>query len=216
MDVKRINGGVALAVGAPCGAIGAALMKHGAFGLTPFYSVSLALYEATGIFSMGTWNTAFQIALVLTLVLIFRQMKPRYLLSFAVAAISSAILDAANAICARWSDAMSVRILCYAGGFAVMAFGIALMAECKLPVTPMNLFVRELAEAWNKPFRGVKLGFDVGCLVLSIAIALFFTGRLRGVGVGTIVSAALTGPVSGFYIAWIRKKVCFEVHKPTW
>ena len=37
MAVRKVNGGIALALGVPLGAIGAALMKHSSFGLTPFY-----------------------------------------------------------------------------------------------------------------------------------------------------------------------------------
>ena len=76
-------------------------MKHGSFGLTPFYSVSLALFDASKLFTMGTWNAVFQVVLILLLVLILRKLKPRYLLSFVVAGVSSMILDGANAVCAR-------------------------------------------------------------------------------------------------------------------
>ena len=65
MEIKKVHGAVALAVAVPLGAIGAALMKHGSFGLSPFYSVSLSLFEATGLFTMGTWNAAFQFTLIL-------------------------------------------------------------------------------------------------------------------------------------------------------
>lgn len=185
-------------------------MKHGSFGLTPFYSVSLALFEATKHFTMGTWNAAFQIVLILLLILILRKLKLRYLLSFAVAGVSSIILDGANAVCARLPETIPVRIVCYVAGFLVMTLGIALMAECKLPVAPMNLFVRELSEEWEKPFRRVKLVFDVGCLALSIMVSLCFTGKLsRGIGPGTVISAFLTGPFSGFYIANLRKQFQF-------
>ena len=77
MKIKEVHGGVGLALGVPLGAIGAALMKHGSFGLTPFYSVSLALFEATGLFTMGFWNAVFQIALILSLIVILRTWKPR-------------------------------------------------------------------------------------------------------------------------------------------
>ena len=209
MAVKRIHGAAALSVAAPIGAVGAALMKHGSFGLTPFYSVSLALYNATGLFTMGTWNTVFQVVLILSLIAILRRFKLRYVLSFAVAAVSSVILDLANAGCARFPDTLPVRIICYLSGFLIMTFGIALMAECKLPVSPMNLFVRELSEVWGKPFRNVKLLFDLSCLILSVTISFCSAGKLSGVGPGTIISALLTGPMSGIYITWLRKHVVF-------
>ena len=210
MAVRKVHGSAALALGVPCGAAGAALMKHGSFGLTPFYSVSNALFDATGHLTMGGWNTIFQMVLIFSLIVILRRFRPRYALSFAVAAVSSFILDMANIVCSRFSTELPVRIACYTAGFLLMTFGIALMAECKLPVAPMNLFVRELAEEWNKPFRKIKLFFDIGCFALSITVSLAFTGHLsRGIGPGTVLSAFLTGPLSGFYISLLRRRYEF-------
>ena len=199
---KNVHGGLALALGVPLGAIGAALMKHGSFGLSPFYSVSLSLFEATGRFTMGTWNAAFQFALILLLIVILRKLKLRYPLSFAVAAVSSMILDAANAAFTHLPHTIPV--------FLVMTMGIALMAECKLPVAPMNLFVRELSEEWGRPFRSVKLVFDICCLAFSTVVSLGFAGYLsRGIGPGTVLSAFLTGPLTGLYISLLRKRFRF-------
>ena len=207
---KNVHGGFALAFGVPLGAIGAALMKHGSFGLSPFYSVSLSLFEATGRFTMGTWNAVFQFALILLLIVILRKLKLRYPLSFAVAAVSSMILDAANAAFTHFPHTIPVRLVCYVIGFLVMTMGIALMAECKLPVAPMNLFVRELSEEWGRPFRNVKLVFDICCLAFSTAVSLGFAGYLsRGIGPGTVLSAFLTGPLTGLYISLLRKRFRF-------
>ena len=179
---KNVHGGFALAFGVPLGAIGAALMKHGSFGLSPFYSVSLSLFEATGRFTMGTWNAVFQFALVFV-----RQAFVQF-----------------------FPHTIPVRLVCYVIGFLVMTMGIALMAECKLPVAPMNLFVRELSEEWGRPFRNVKLVFDICCLAFSTAVSLGFAGYLsRGIGPGTVLSAFLTGPLTGLYISLLRKRFRF-------
>lgn len=205
---KRVHGAVGLVIGVPLGAIGASLMKHGSLGMTPFYSVSLALYEATGMFTMGTWNTIFQVALVLALIVIRRKFFPRYVLSFAVAACASMILDGCNLLAANLPGDLLTRILSFAFGFLIMAVGIAILAKCKLPVAPMNLFPRELAEVYHKEFRQFKLWFDLGCLGFTLAVSWLFAGRLVGVGVGTLV-AVLTGPLTGVIIRWMAKRVEF-------
>lgn len=205
--VRKVHGAVGLVIGVPLGAIGASLMKHGSFGMTPFYSVSLALYEATGKFTMGTWNTIFQVALVLILALIQRRFYPRYVLSFGVAACASAILDGCNILAAKLPVDMFSRILCFGLGFFIMAVGIALLARCKLPVAPMNLFPRELAEIYHREFRQFKLWFDLGCLAFTLLVSLY-VHRLVGVGVGTLV-AVLTGPLTGILIRQMEKVFVF-------
>ena len=57
----------------------------------------------------------------------------------------------------------------------------------------------------------MKLVFDVACLIFSAAVSLIFTRRLStGIGIGTVISALLTGPVSGLYISLIQKKIRFR------
>ena len=207
---KTLHGAIGLVVGVPIGAVGAALMKHGRFGMTPFYSVSLALYEATGVLTMGWWNTIFQLCLILTLVIIRRQFFPRYLLSFAVAFCASTILDLVNNATAYLPETMGCRIICFASGFLIMAVGIALLARCRLPVAPMNLFPRELAEIMGREFRQLKLWFDLGCLMLTLVVSLLFAHRLVGVGVGTVV-AVLTGPLTGVIIRFLDRHIVFHI-----
>lgn len=208
-EPKSLHGAVGLTIGVPIGAIGAALMKHGRFGMTPFYSVSLALYEATGILTMGIWNTIFQLGLILTLIIVQRRFFSRYVLSFAVAFCASAILDLVNKATASLPETMVCRTVCFSLGFLIMAVGIALLARCRLPVAPMNLFPRELAEIMGREFRQLKLWFDLGCLMLTLVVSLLFAHRLVGVGVGTVV-AVLTGPLTGLIIRFLDRYIVFH------
>lgn len=207
---RKVHGGYGLAAGVLLVAMGAALMKHGNFGMTPFYAVSLALREATGMFTMGTWNTLFQVGLVLALVCIRRKVYPRYVLSFAVAAIASLILDGFNLLAANLPGDTVTRVLSFGIGFLTLASGIATLAKCRLPVAPMNLFPRELAEIYHKEFRQFKLYSDIGCLLFTFAVSFLFAGRLVGVGIGTMI-AVFTGPLTGVIIHWTAKRIEFYV-----
>ena len=91
-----------------------------------------------------------------------------------------------------------------------MAVGIALLARCRLPVAPMNLFPRELAEIMGREFRQLKLWFDLGCLMLTLVVSLLFAHRLVGVGVGTVV-AVLTGPLTGVIIQFLDRHIVFHI-----
>lgn len=67
----RIHGFVGLVLGVACSALGTALMRHGDYGLSSFYAVSLALYRASGILTMGAWNTIYQVVLILLLMVCY-------------------------------------------------------------------------------------------------------------------------------------------------
>lgn len=205
---------VGLSVGTVLGAVGAALMKRGGFGLTSFYSVSLCLYEVTGCLTRGGWNAVFQLVLILTLILIRRQFAPRYLLSFAVAWVQSVMIDLFDLLCAVIPDGWEARMLSYVGGFGIMSAGIAVLAVCGLPVAPMNLFVRELAENLGQSFHKVKTMFDLTCLVLAAGMSLCAVDGLVGIGWGTLAATVLTGPLTGLYLRWLSERVVFCSRKP--
>lgn len=207
----RLHGLVGLALGVLCSALGTALMRHGDYGLSSFYAVSLALYHASGAFTMGTWNAVFQLVLILTLMGCLRRVRWSYLASFAVVLVSSALIDVLSAAAAGLPDAWWARLAGFLGGLLILSVGISLLATCKLPVMPINLFVREMAEAKRWPFGRFKLCFDTACLIFSVAVGLVFTGSTAGVGWGTVVSVFSVGPLTNLLISVQRRWIEFDV-----
>lgn len=207
----RLHGAVGLALGVLCSALGTALMRHSSFGLSSFYAVSLALYHASGLLSMGVWNTVYQIALILFLMLFLRRARWGYLASFGVVVVSSALIDWFSAAVARWPDLLPVRLGCYLAGLLILSAGISLLANCKLPVMPINLFVREIAEAKGWPFGRFKLCFDLACLTFSVTVGLIFVGSTPGVGWGTLVSVLCVGPLADVFLKLQNRLLVFYV-----
>lgn len=196
----RLHGIVGLGLGVIGSALGTALMRHSGFGLSSFYTVSLALYHASGRFSMGLWNTVYQIALIFLLMFLLGRVRWGYLVSFAVVAVSSLLIDWFSAIISAWPDSLPACLACYLAGLLILSMGISLLANCKLPVMPINLFVREIAEAEHWPFGRFKLCFDLACLAFSVAIGVIFVGSTPGVGWGTLVSVLCVGPLTDAFL----------------
>lgn len=207
----RLHGAVGLVLGMLGSALGTALMRHGNYGLSSFYAVSLALYRASGRLTMGAWNTIYQVVLILLLMLCLRRVRWSYLASFAVVAFSSVLIDQLSAMTARLPATLWVRLCCYLGGLLILSAGISFLATCKLPVMPMNLFVREIAESLHWPFGRFKIYFDISCLTFSVAVGLVFTGTTPGVGWGTLISVLAVGPLTNVLISVQRRLVEFTV-----
>lgn len=207
----RLHGSIGLVLGVLGSALGTALMRHGNYGLSSFYAVSLALYRASMVLSMGAWNTIYQTALILSLMLCLRRARWGYLVSFAVAVGSSLLIDQLSALTAQLPDILCVRVCCFLSGLLILSVGISLLATCKLPVMPMNLFVREMAEALQWPFGRFKLLFDMACLTFSTVVGLAFTGATPGVGWGTLISVLAVGPLTNVFISIQRRFIEFSV-----
>lgn len=84
----------------------------------------------------------------------------------------------------------------------VTAFGIAFLVIANLVILPGEGAVQAIANRFGLDFGFTKIGFDVSCVLISIAIALYCRGDLAGLREGTIISAFLTG---WFVRFWLRR-----------
>ena len=62
-----------------------------------------------------------------------------------------------------------------------------------LKIVPTDLFPRELAEILNKPYSGIKICFDVICLLITACMTYFCLGHIMGLGIGAIIAAFTMG-----------------------
>ena len=66
-------------------------------------------------------------------------------------------------------------------------------------------FVKAISDTTHKEFGNLKVGFDITCMVLSVALSLlFFDFTVRGTREGTVIAALLTGFVVRFFTKRLR------------
>lgn len=78
-----------------------------------------------------------------------------------------------------------------------------------MPLIPTDLFPRELSQIASLPYSKVKIPFDVICLIITVVLTLGFTGRIQGLGVGTVVAALTTGWAVERVGAWMDSRWVF-------
>lgn len=62
-------------------------------------------------------------------------------------------------------------------------------------------FDKAVADISGKKFENIKIGFDVCCVVISLALSLiFFDGKIVGTREGTVLTALLTGGIFNFLV----------------
>ena len=88
---------------------------------------------------------------------------------------------------------------CMLLGCAILACGISIEIAPDVITVPGEGLVRVLAQATGKDFGRVKLVFDVTLIVIASALSLLFFRRLQGVGIGTVVSALVVGPLVSLF-----------------
>lgn len=67
-------------------------------------------------------------------------------------------------------------------------------------------FDKAVAGISGKKFGNIKIGFDVCCVVISLALSLiFFDGKIVGTREGTVLTALLTGVIVNFFVKCLLK-----------
>lgn len=67
-------------------------------------------------------------------------------------------------------------------------------------------FVKAVADISGKKFVNIKIGFDVCCVVISLALSfIFFDGKIVGTREGTVLTALLTGVIVNFFVKCLSK-----------
>lgn len=122
------------------------------------------------------------------------------LLQIAANVLFSAFLDVSMAALSWLRPAgWLARSGCMLLGCAILACGISIEIAPDVITVPGEGIVRVLAQATGKDFGRVKLVFDVTLIVIASALSLLFFRRLRGVGIGTVVSALIVGPLVSLF-----------------
>lgn len=79
-----------------------------------------------------------------------------------------------------------------------------------LPIIPTDLFPRELSDITGVRYSRIKIGFDITCLAVTAGLTFFCLGRIKGLGIGTILAAFTMGKGIALIGGLIDKKFVFE------
>lgn len=149
-------------------------------------------------------------SVVLTLMILRRRFVLPYLLSFAVGFVFSELLDVHE----LWIDVLPAqlgwRVVYFVVSYLLISLGIALSNHCRLPIIPTDLFPRELSQITGLSYPKIKISFDAICLVVTAGMTYLFLGQVKGIGIGTVLSALTMGKVIG---NWLDRHFVFEVHR---
>lgn len=190
---------------------GVVLMLYSGAGISAISSVPFAFSEVLPVLLLGTWTYIFQGLLVLSLMIMRKRFVPSYLFSFVVGFVFGKLLDVHELWINILPDNITMRIVYFILSYIILCFGIAISNRCLLPITPTDLFPRELADITKVSYSKIKIGFDVSCLAVTAGLKFFFLGHLDGLGIGTIVAAFTMGKGVSIARNLINRKFGFRI-----
>ena len=196
-DKIVVRGELALVLAVLINSFAVAVTVYAGLGISPVSSFPYAVSLVFPFLTLGTWTYLFQGVLVITLMVLRERFVPSYLFSFVAGFFFGKLLDVFGAWLPCLPYSWGWRIFYFVASCPVIALGIALSNRCKLPIIPTDLFPRELSAIKNFKYSKVKISFDVICLATTALITGIGLGRIKGLGIGTILAAFTMGKVIG-------------------
>lgn len=189
-------------------ALGVAIAKKAALGVSPISSVSDVLSLKFTSVSIGTWLTVFNCVLILGQILILRkEFKPFQLLQIPLSFIFGYFTDLGMWIVSFIPIGGYISRLGYVlAGVVVLGFGVTLTVIADVILNSGEAFVKVVADKLGKVFGNVKIAFDITCVILSVGLSLlFFFPEIKGAREGTIIAAFGTGTVVKLFTKLLKK-----------
>ena len=167
----------------------------------PGYLYSVILGGEGNIFpwlTQGWADFLWQVVQLVIMCFIIMKFKLRYLFSFASAFIGGRLIDLWFLILGGNGayENMVARIFALIASQLCLGFAVALFFRTTVPVQICELVMVEISKKFNLTASKVKLIYDMIILALSLVISLVFTHGLTGIGVGTVVIAFCTSPLT--------------------
>lgn len=175
---------------------GVSLITKAALGTSPITSVayvlSLRFEPSLGLFTFYM-NVVF---ILVQIVLLRRDFKPVQLLQLGVNVIFSFAIDVSLALLENFTfETIPVQVFSLLLGCLILGFGISVEVAPDVLMVPGEGIVRAISTVSKIRFGTVKLCFDTTLVIIAGVMSFSFWGHLEGLGIGTVVSAFIVGPI---------------------
>lgn len=185
-------------------AFGVVLNTKTGLGVQPGILLPFVFANITGI-TLGTVTILMHIVLVLIQAIIKRKFNLIIILQIPVTMLFGQVIDFFNGLLNIEVENifMSVLLLCIA--MVLAAFGMMLSVSMKIVPVAIDGIVKTISEHFSKPIGWVKIFLDCTLVGVSIIVSIIISGKIIGIGFGTVASALLIGRIAGLFQPWINK-----------
>lgn len=205
---KTVYSELLYCIGIPVVSLGSAMMVKADLGVetvvAPAYVLHLQLSRTMPFVTLGVSSFVYGCALVLLMMAMTHRFQATNLFAVAASFVSSAFLDLwAGLLRGIPYAGLAAQGAMLTGGIAVCSVGIGLCFFGYFPPAPYELFVKGLSQGFGWRVELVKTGFDIFSCLLAAGLSFLFFGKLRGIHVGTLLCAFVSGAIVG----WVQRQV---------
>ena len=173
---------------------GVAFITKSALGTSQISSIPYVLSLKFTNLSFGQTTFIFNMLFILIQLLILKKdFRPIQFLQIAANILFSSFIDVSMTLLTGLNpQTIPLRTLSLLVGCAILAVGISVEVAPDVIKVPGGGIVHAME------FGKVKIRFDVTLIVMATLLSFLFFHKLNGIGLGTIISAVLVGPMISF------------------
>ena len=184
-----------------------AMVAAAGFGVSMIVAPAYILSLKVPFLTFGQSEYVVQAVLFAVFCALMGRVKLVYFSSFLTCLLYGAVLDLWRlvipllnpAVTEPGSMAMPVRIALFVAGMLLTAVSVALVYRAYLYPQVYDFFVKGVSARFSLDRTKFKIAFDVGSLLVAVAMTLVFFRRLNGIGVGTLIMTACNGLLIGAF-----------------
>ena len=143
---------------------------------------------------------------------LLRGKKSRWfdLLQLPVSLLFSRVLNIFGAVITYNAAASPLwsRLLVLAAAHVFTAIGVSLSVNMRLTPNPGDGIVQAVAQRMGRDQGFAKNVFDLGCVAATVCLGLLLTGRIVGIGLGTLLAMVGVGRVIALVNHWPKAGMC--------
>lgn len=192
--VKRI---ICFLAGIAIESFGIALITKSNLGTSPISSIAWVTTLRFPQISFGVTTFVMNVLFVVVeLMLLRRDFQPIQYLQLAVTFWFASTLDVSMNLLVWFSpDTWWEQGIGLLLGCTILALGICMEVAPALIMVPGEGVVNALAIVTKARFGTLKVCFDVSLIIIAGILSFVFFSGIRGLGIGTIVAAIITGQI---------------------
>lgn len=180
-------------------------------GVSPLISVAYCVSEITDI-GMGDvtflWYMVFVLVEILSHICTKRyKVIPADILQIPLSVAVTRFMNLFSALLPDVGESMGMRVLFLAVAIVLTGVGISLSLNVRLVPNPGDGIVQALADCSGKKVSTMKNILDAVCVLITIVISMAFTGKIVGVGVGTVFAVIFVGRVVAVFNRFFKKGI---------
>ena len=179
---------------------GVAFITKSTLGTSQISSIPYVLSLKFTNLSFGQTTFIFNMLFILIQLLILKKdFHPIQFLQVLANILFSFFIDISMLVLA-WLNpqTLPLRILSLLIGCAILAIGISVEVAPDVIKVPGEGIVHAISRVSGIEFGKVKIRFDVTLIIMATLLSFLFFHNLNGIGLGTIISAVLVGPMISF------------------